>query len=108
MGHIATHAIVVARLITLGRDHGPHTFIVQLRSLDNHKPLSGNRHILCDKYIYIYSTLVLVLLINFTVIEFTVHNRFSDFVKSFLINNSLKLQNLHVNFNTYTYMVFLL
>ena len=42
VGHVATHAVVVARLITLGKDHGPHPFMVQLRSLDNHKPLAGS------------------------------------------------------------------
>ena len=41
MGHIATHAIVVARLVTKGVDHGPHTFIVQIRSLEDHTPMPG-------------------------------------------------------------------
>ena len=41
MGHVATHAVVVARLITMEKDHGPHAFMVQLRSLENHKPLPG-------------------------------------------------------------------
>ena len=41
MGHIATHAVVLARLVTLGRDHGIHPFIVQIRSLEDHTPLPG-------------------------------------------------------------------
>ena len=41
MGYTATHAIVVARLITKGVDHGVHTFIVQLRSLKDHTPMPG-------------------------------------------------------------------
>ncbi|CAH9117963.1 unnamed protein product [Cuscuta epithymum] len=39
LGKIATHAIVYARLITEGKDHGVHGFIVQLRSLEDHSPL---------------------------------------------------------------------
>ena len=42
VGHTATHAIVVARLITKGQDHGVHPFIVQIRSLEDHKPLPGS------------------------------------------------------------------
>jgi acyl-CoA oxidase len=41
LGHTATHAIVVARLITKGQDYGIHLFIVQIRSLEDHKPLPG-------------------------------------------------------------------
>ncbi|KAH0972023.1 hypothetical protein GBA52_024179 [Prunus armeniaca] len=41
LGKIATHAVVYARLITDGQDHGVHGFIVQLRSLDDHLPLPG-------------------------------------------------------------------
>ncbi|XP_065897934.1 peroxisomal acyl-coenzyme A oxidase 1-like [Dysidea avara] len=41
LGHTATHAVVVARLITKGKDHGIHHFLVQLRSLHDHKPLPG-------------------------------------------------------------------
>ncbi|KAI8917510.1 acyl-CoA dehydrogenase/oxidase [Powellomyces hirtus] len=41
LGRTATHAIVVARLILGEKDHGTHTFIVQLRSLDDHTPLPG-------------------------------------------------------------------
>ncbi|KAB5564108.1 hypothetical protein DKX38_004162 [Salix brachista] len=41
LGKVATHAIVYARLITNGEEHGVHGFIVQLRSLDDHMPLPG-------------------------------------------------------------------
>nr|GMD98265.1 peroxisomal acyl-coenzyme A oxidase 1-like [Ipomoea batatas] len=41
LGKIATHGVVYARLITEGKDHGVHGFIVQLRSLEDHKPLPG-------------------------------------------------------------------
>ncbi|KAL4348018.1 hypothetical protein GQ457_17G020750 [Hibiscus cannabinus] len=41
LGKVSTHAVVYARLITSGQDHGVHGFIVQLRSLDDHLPLPG-------------------------------------------------------------------
>ncbi|KAI8060774.1 acyl-CoA dehydrogenase/oxidase C-terminal [Gongronella butleri] len=41
LGTAATHAIVMARLITNGKDLGPHPFCVQLRSLKDHRPLPG-------------------------------------------------------------------
>ena len=41
LGKTATHAVVMARLFTDGRDHGPHAFIVQLRALDTHLPIKG-------------------------------------------------------------------
>ncbi|ESQ52191.1 hypothetical protein EUTSA_v10016360mg [Eutrema salsugineum] len=41
LGKVSTHAVVYARLITNGKDHGIHGFIVQLRSLDDHSPLPG-------------------------------------------------------------------
>ncbi|KAF7810081.1 peroxisomal acyl-coenzyme A oxidase 1-like [Senna tora] len=41
LGKMSTHAVVYARLITNGQDHGVHGFIVQLRSLDDHLPLPG-------------------------------------------------------------------
>ena len=37
MGKTSTHAVVMARLVLKGKDHGPHAFIVQLRSLEDHK-----------------------------------------------------------------------
>ncbi|KAL0446328.1 UNVERIFIED_CONTAM: Peroxisomal acyl-coenzyme A oxidase 1 [Sesamum latifolium] len=41
LGKVSTHAVVFARLITDGKDHGVHGFIVQLRSLEDHTPLPG-------------------------------------------------------------------
>ncbi|KAK4801162.1 hypothetical protein SAY86_021649 [Trapa natans] len=41
LGKVSTHAVVYARLITDGQDHGVHGFIVQLRSMDDHMPLPG-------------------------------------------------------------------
>ncbi|KAE9597445.1 hypothetical protein Lal_00029865 [Lupinus albus] len=41
LGKVSTHAVVYARLITDGQDHGVNGFIVQLRSLDDHLPLPG-------------------------------------------------------------------
>uniref|UniRef100_A0A5B6Z8G6 Acyl-coenzyme A oxidase n=2 Tax=Davidia involucrata TaxID=16924 RepID=A0A5B6Z8G6_DAVIN len=41
LGKVSTHAVVYARLITDGQDHGVHGFIIQLRSLGDHSPLPG-------------------------------------------------------------------
>ncbi|CAN1259018.1 Peroxisomal acyl-coenzyme A oxidase 1 [Linum perenne] len=41
LGKVSTHAVVYARLVTDGQEHGVHGFIVQLRSLDDHMPLPG-------------------------------------------------------------------
>ena len=41
LGRTATHAIVHARLIVSGQDHGVKPFFVQLRDLDTHHNLSG-------------------------------------------------------------------
>ena len=41
VGHTATHAVVMARLIIKEKDYGIHPFIVQLRSLKDHTPLPG-------------------------------------------------------------------
>eukprot|EP00118_Oscarella_pearsei_P020274 m.219063 g.219063 ORF g.219063 m.219063 type:complete len:411 (+) comp39918_c0_seq24:14-1246(+) len=41
MGKTANYVVLIARLITQGKDYGPHTFIVQLRSLEDHTPLPG-------------------------------------------------------------------
>ena len=41
LGITATHAILVARLITQGEDRGTHNFIVQLRSMEDNRPLPG-------------------------------------------------------------------
>lgn len=42
LGKTATHAVVMARLITRdGVDRGPHAFIAQLREASTHRPLPG-------------------------------------------------------------------
>ncbi|GAA5798873.1 hypothetical protein HPULCUR_004280 [Helicostylum pulchrum] len=41
LGKAANYAIVMARLITDGKDLGPHPFVVQIRSLDDHRPMDG-------------------------------------------------------------------
>eukprot|EP01018_Ginkgo_biloba_P002585 Gb_39042 [translate_table: standard] len=41
LGKVSTHAVVYARLITGGRDYGVHAFLVQIRSLEDHRPLPG-------------------------------------------------------------------
>jgi len=41
VGHTSTHAIVVAKLIIDGREHGIQFFMVQLRDLETHQPMPG-------------------------------------------------------------------
>lgn len=41
LGYSATHAIVMARVVIRGRDYGPHPFVMQLRSVENHEVLPG-------------------------------------------------------------------
>nr|AWK67839.1 ACOX [Dunaliella tertiolecta] len=41
LGKTATHAVVMARLFIDGKDYGPHAFVVQVRSLQDHLPLPG-------------------------------------------------------------------
>jgi acyl-CoA oxidase len=41
MGLMANHAIIYARCISKGKDHGPKPFFVQIRDLENHKPCQG-------------------------------------------------------------------
>ncbi|KAK9708766.1 hypothetical protein K7432_009416 [Basidiobolus ranarum] len=41
LGIASTHAVVMARLITNGKDLGPHPFVVPIRSLQDHRPLAG-------------------------------------------------------------------
>ncbi|CDS03588.1 hypothetical protein LRAMOSA00990 [Lichtheimia ramosa] len=41
LGVAATHAMVMARLISNGKDYGPHPFIVQIRDLKTHHPVPG-------------------------------------------------------------------
>ncbi|TNY20196.1 hypothetical protein DMC30DRAFT_447253 [Rhodotorula diobovata] len=41
LGVLATHGVVQARLFIKGKDHGPHLFILQLRSLEDHSLMPG-------------------------------------------------------------------
>jgi len=41
LGRTANHCLLYARLFIDGQDYGPHAFFVQLRSLEDHKPLPG-------------------------------------------------------------------
>ncbi|KAF9583301.1 hypothetical protein BGW38_009793 [Lunasporangiospora selenospora] len=41
LGAVATHALIQARLIIDGKDHGAHGFIVPIRSLKDHRPFTG-------------------------------------------------------------------
>ncbi|KAJ1949766.1 hypothetical protein IWQ62_006681, partial [Dispira parvispora] len=41
LGVVATHSMVMARLIVKGRDYGPHPFVVPIRSLETHQPFPG-------------------------------------------------------------------
>ena len=41
MGKTATHAVVMARLITKGEDKGPHAFVVQIRRNEDHIAMPG-------------------------------------------------------------------
>ncbi|CAI5942459.1 unnamed protein product [Closterium sp. NIES-64] len=41
LGKASNHAVVYARLISKGKDHGVHAFLVPIRSLSDHKPLPG-------------------------------------------------------------------
>lgn len=41
LAHSCTHAVVMARLIVAEKDHGLHAFVVQLRSVEDFKPLKG-------------------------------------------------------------------
>lgn len=41
LGKTSTHVVLMARLFVGGQDHGPHSFIVQIRCLDRHLPLPG-------------------------------------------------------------------
>ncbi|KAK7929885.1 hypothetical protein WMY93_006280 [Mugilogobius chulae] len=41
VGKTSNHAIVLAQLYTQGNCHGLHAFIVQIRDMDTHEPLSG-------------------------------------------------------------------
>ncbi|CAI2172948.1 9687_t:CDS:2 [Funneliformis geosporum] len=41
LGRTANHAIVMALLKSNGKDFGPHPFIIQIRDMETHQPLSG-------------------------------------------------------------------
>ncbi|KAF8934573.1 hypothetical protein BGZ58_005615 [Dissophora ornata] len=41
LGKAANHAVVMARLMTAGKDHGPHAFVVPIRSMEDHTLLPG-------------------------------------------------------------------
>ncbi|KAG0313566.1 hypothetical protein BGZ99_008739 [Dissophora globulifera] len=41
LGKAANHAVVMARLITNGKDFGPHAFCVPIRSMEDHSLLPG-------------------------------------------------------------------
>ncbi|GAA6043197.1 hypothetical protein JCM8097_000317 [Rhodosporidiobolus ruineniae] len=41
LGVLSTHGVVQARLFIKGKDHGPHLFIFQLRSLEDHSLMPG-------------------------------------------------------------------
>ncbi|XP_078619508.1 peroxisomal acyl-coenzyme A oxidase 1-like [Branchiostoma floridae x Branchiostoma japonicum] len=41
LGKTANHATVMAQLFTRGKCYGPHNFMVQIRSLENHQPCPG-------------------------------------------------------------------
>ncbi|KAF9108300.1 hypothetical protein BGX27_008404 [Mortierella sp. AM989] len=41
LGKAANHAVVMAKLISAGKDHGPHAFCVPIRSMEDHTLLPG-------------------------------------------------------------------
>ncbi|KAG0035024.1 hypothetical protein BGZ81_001534 [Podila clonocystis] len=41
LGKAANHAVVMARLVTAGKDYGPHAFVVPIRSMEDHTLLKG-------------------------------------------------------------------
>jgi acyl-CoA oxidase len=41
LGFASTHTIVIARMIIEGKDYGIHSFIMQIRLLEDFKPLPG-------------------------------------------------------------------
>lgn len=41
MGHTVNYAVVMAQMYSLGKYHGIHPFITQLRDEESHKPLEG-------------------------------------------------------------------
>jgi len=47
MNRTATHAIVMAKLITNGKECGVQPFLIQIRDKKTHKPLPGKNSFLC-------------------------------------------------------------
>jgi acyl-CoA oxidase len=41
IGFVSTHTVLMARMIIDGEDHGVHAFIIQLRSMEDFKPIPG-------------------------------------------------------------------
>jgi len=41
MGSMANYGVVYARLLSNGKDHGVHPFMVQMRDTETHEPLPG-------------------------------------------------------------------
>jgi acyl-CoA oxidase len=41
LGKHATHAVVAAQLYIANKNYGLHWFVVQIRNLNNHLPISG-------------------------------------------------------------------
>ncbi|XP_072026413.1 peroxisomal acyl-coenzyme A oxidase 1-like [Amphiura filiformis] len=41
LGHTANHCILMANLIIKGQNYGPHAFMLQIRSREDHRPLAG-------------------------------------------------------------------
>jgi len=41
LGKTCTHCVLMAKLIIDGKNYGMHPFIVQIRSLEDHKPMPG-------------------------------------------------------------------
>lgn len=41
LGKTSTHVILMAQLITQGKNYGMHAFIVPIRDLETHRPLPG-------------------------------------------------------------------
>lgn len=59
VGKTSTHAVVMAQLYTKGVCHGIHAFVVQLRSLDDHRSLPGMTFAICSLLLYaVYSMVV--------------------------------------------------
>ena len=107
MGKSSTHAVVAAQLISKGKGHGIHLFIVQLRDLTTLEPLPGTVYIL---FFGVQLFIAHVQLRDLTTLELlsdTVYVRFFD-VELFIV------QSRHIQFHTlkplpdtvYMYVIF--